>query len=186
MEVHMWRRIICATLPIGALAIAIPAHAQSKAAKIASALAAAPASVSQGATVKDLPDSKGEMAVLREGSNGWVCVPSHPKSKYVKNDAMCLDDQWQEWMSAMAANRAPHITRVGYAYMLTANEWASNTDMKATAPTPDNQWHKAGPHVMVLYPDAKLVDALPKRPSTSGPYVMAAGTPYAHVMWRIR
>ena len=182
----MWRRITCFALALALLAVANPASAQSKAAKIASALTAAPASVSKGATIKDLPDSKGQMAVLREGSNGWVCFPSHPKSKYVKNDAMCLDDQWQEWMSAMVAKRAPNVTRVGYAYMLTFNGWTSNTDMMAKAPTPDNQWHKDGPHVMVLYPDAKLLDAIPTRPSTLGPFVMAAGTPYAHVMWPVR
>ena len=57
------------------------AVAQSKAAKIASAMAAAPASIAKNATVKDWPDKSGNMALLREGSNGWTCLPSHPENE---------------------------------------------------------------------------------------------------------
>lgn len=160
---------------------------RSKAARIANALAAAPASIAKNATVKDWPGKDGKMAVLRDGSNGWVCLPSNPPTRYKKNDGMCLDPQWQEWLASVFENRAPRITKVGYAYMLTADEWGSNTDpMGATAPTPDNQWHKQGPHLMIVYPDAKMLEGIPAKPSMTGPYVMMAGTPHAHVMWPVK
>src|SRR2546423_8834837 len=154
----MGRKISSFVGALGLLALANPAGAQSKAAKIASALAAAPASVSKDATVKDWPDSAGKMAVLRPCSNGWVCFPSHPKTKYVTNDAMCLDEQMQEWMAAMVEQRKPNITTVGYSYMLTADEWVSNNDLAAKGPTPTNQWFRERPHVMMVYPDPMMLD----------------------------
>ena len=82
----MWRRVpsttLAATLVLG---FAGTAAAQSKAAKIANAMAAAPTSIAKNAAVKDWPDETGKMATLREGSNGWVCYPSRPKTKYRKN-----------------------------------------------------------------------------------------------------
>jgi hypothetical protein len=182
----MWHRALSpalvATLVLG---LAVAAAAQSKEAKIASAMAAAPASIAKNAAVKDWPDKTGKMATLREGSNDWVCYPSRAKTKYRKNDAMCLDPAWQEWMAAYAEKRAPKITHVGYAYMLAADEWGSNF-AGAKEPTPDNQWHHMGAHVMVLYPDTSLLAGIPARPSMSGPYVMMSGSPFVHVMWPMK
>src|SRR5258708_5065298 len=117
----MWRRVLCTGL-VAALVVGVAstARGQSKTAKIAQAMAAAPASISKNATIKDWPDKNGKMATLREGSNGWACYPSEPKTKYRKNDAMCIDPSWQEWLSAYIEKRNPKITEVGYAYMLTA------------------------------------------------------------------
>lgn len=155
--------------------------------KIASAMTAGPHAITHDATVMDWPGKDGKMAVLRQGTNGWVCMPSNPPTKYKKNDAMCLDSQWQEWLASAFEKRAPKITKVGFAYMLAADEWGSNTDpLGATGPTADNQWHKQGPHVMVLYPDAKSLEGIPDKPAPSGPYVMMAGTPHAHVMWPMK
>jgi hypothetical protein len=173
---------LAATLVLG---VAGTAAGQSTEAKIASAMAAAPASIAKNAAVKDWPDKTGKMATLREGSNGWVCYPSRPTTKYRKNDAMCLDPAWQEWMAAWVEKRAPKITRVGYAYMLSADEWGSNSG-EAKEPTPDNQWHHMGPHVMVLYPDSSLLAGIPVKPSMSGPYVMDSGSPFVHVMWPMK
>lgn len=186
----MWRKAVSIALVgvIGAAIIPLVSAAQlSKAAKIRQAMAAGPASITRNATIKDWPGKDGKMAVLREGSNGWVCLPSNPPTKYKKNDAMCIDGQWQEWLASAFENRPPQITTVGYAYMITADEWGSNTDpMGAKGPTPDNQWHYQGPHVMVLFPDSKMLTGVPVRPSKMGPYVMMAGTPHAHVMFPVR
>lgn len=185
----MSRKVLAAALGASVLAALCPSGlaAQSKAAKIASAMTAGPTSVTRNAAVMDWPDKNGKMGMLREGTNGWVCMPSNPPTKYKKNDSMCLDAQWREWLAAAMEKRPPMVTKVGYAYMLSANEWGSNTDpLGATGPTPDNQWHKQGPHVMVLYPDPKSLEGIPIRPSTMGPYVMMSGTPYAHVMWPVK
>jgi len=188
MEVNVLSRVLSTTVAAALiLGVAGTAAAQSKAARIANAMTAAPASIAKNATIKDWPDKTGKMATLREGSNGWLCLPSMPKTKYLKNDAMCLDPMWQEWMAALVGQRAPKITQVGYAYMLATDEWGSNTDpMGAKEPTPDNQWHHMGPHVMVLYPDASQLAGIPVRPSMSGPYVMQSGSPFAHVMWPLK
>jgi len=187
MEDKMWRRILCTAVVAGlAVGAASTAAAQSKAAKIAQAMAAGPASITKNATIKDWPDKSGKMATLREGSNGWTCLPSEPVSQYNKNDAMCLDPTFTDFMMALIENRAPKVTKIGYAYMLTTNQWGSNTDPLAKGPTADNQWHKMGPHVMVVYPDSALLAGLPTRPSMMGPYVMQAGTPFAHVMWPMK
>lgn len=102
-------------------AVAIPAasSAQSKAERIAQALAAAPPSVSKNATVIDYPDKNGKMATLRAGTNGWTCLPSEPKSKYIVNDAFCGDANFMDLMGALMSNKPPALKGVGYSYMLT-------------------------------------------------------------------
>ena len=86
----------------------------------------------------------------------------------------------------MTGKPGPDMKQVGYSYMLSANDWESNTDGKAKAPTADNQWHHVGSHVMIAYPDAKMLEGIPTHPSKNGAYVMWAGTPYAHVMFPVK
>ena len=67
--------------------------------------------------------------------------------------------------------------------MLSGGTDASNTDPYATKPTEGNAWVETGPHLMVVgssavnqgHPSGEKVD-------TKAPYVMWAGTPYAHLM----
>lgn len=155
-------------------------------AKIANAMSAAPRAIAQAATIVDWPDSSGRMATLRAGSNGWTCLPSQPKSQYVINNAMCADPNFTELLTAMFAGRPPALKGVGYAYMLSNETWESNTDFRSMTPTADNQWHHVGSHVMIAYPDKAALAGLPVTPTPSGPYVMWASTPYAHVMWPVK
>ena len=168
----------------GAVA-AKPVHAQahragdsppSDAALIANALSAAPASIAAGATVKG-HDGR----VLRQGTNDWVCLPDMPN---LPNDSpMCLDAPWRALIDAWMNKRTPHVTQVGFAYMLQGDMPVSNTDPFATAPTPTNQWIQHGdPHVMVFIPDLQLLEGMSTDPTSGGPYVMWKGTPYAHIM----
>jgi hypothetical protein len=164
-----------------------PTLGQSRgAAGIASAMAAAPPSISGQATIVAWPDSSGRMATLRSGTNGWTCLPSQAKSNYITDNAICADANFLELLSAMFAQRAPALKGVGYAYMLSNETWESNTSPASMTPTSDNQWHHVGSHVMVAYPDRRALAGLPTEPSTSGPYVMWASTPYAHVMWPVK
>jgi len=153
----------------------------SRAEKIANALTAAPEEVTRDATVKDWPTKEGEaFALLRQGTNGWVCLPDDQTTR--GNDPVCMDAAFHEALAAHFAGRVPKVTRVAYAYMLTSDAEGSNTDPTAQSPTATNQWHHAGPHVMVLFPNAKMLDGLPTTPSAYGPYVMFPGTPLAHAM----
>ena len=185
----MPRKILVGALAATMLAALCPSMslAQSKAAKLASALSAAPANIAANASVMDLPGKDGKMATLREGSNGWTCFPSEPKSKYIVNNSMCADQSFFSFLgSLMGGKPAPEIKQVAYSYMLSANDWESNTDGNSKAPTADNQWHHVGSHVMIAYPDPKMLEGLPTRPSKNGAYVMWAGTPYAHVMFPVK
>ncbi len=150
--------------------------------KLADAMNAAPASISQNAAIKDWPAKPGgDLGTLREGTNGWVCLPDEPSTK--GSDPMCLDQTWQAWLPAyMAKKNPPPATRMGIGYMLTSDVEGSNTDPFATGPTPDNQWGKAGPHVMVIVPDPAQLASLSTDPENGGPWVMWKGTPYVHVM----
>lgn len=184
----MTRKILVSALAAALVAALCPsiALAQSKAAKIASALSAAPAPIAANAAVVEM-GKDGKLVTLREGSNGWTCLPSDPKSKYIVNNSMCGDQSFFGFLGALMTGKpSPDLKQVGYSYMLSANDWESNTDGKAKAPTADNQWHHVGPHVMIAYPDAKMLDGIPTHPSKNGAYVMWAGTPYAHVMFPVR
>jgi len=157
----------------------------SRDAKIANALTAAPEEITRSATIKDWPTKEGGgLALLRQGTNEWVCLPDDPTTP--GNDPLCMDQTFHDALVAYFSGGTPKVTRVGYAYMLTSDAEGSNTDPMAQSAAPGNQWHHAGPHVMVIHPDAKLLDGLPTKPSAYGPYVMFPGTPIAHVMLPVR
>jgi len=153
------------------------ARAQDKEALIANALSAAPPAVAETATVMD---NKGNL--LREGSGEFTCFPYEGGL----TAAMCADAEWMAWGEAYMA-QAPDYqpSDLGLAYMLAGDPpggGASNIDPFATEATPDNQWVTEGPHVMILVPDAALLESISTDPDSGGPYVMWKGTPYAHIM----
>jgi hypothetical protein len=150
--------------------------------KMANAMSAAPPSVTARATILDWPTKEGDApVVLRTGTNGWSCLPDMPETE--GNDPMCLDRQWMEWVDAYMTRRTPQLMSVGIGYMIApGGGWGSNTDPYAMTATSDNQWHQAPPHLMILVPDTKSLAGISTDPKNGGPYVMYAGTPYAHIM----
>jgi hypothetical protein len=66
--------------------------------------------------------------------------------------------------------------------MAAGGGFGSNTDPFAMKESPDNHWSQHGPHVMIIVPDVKALAGIPTDPKNGGPYVMWAGTPYAHIM----
>jgi hypothetical protein len=148
---------------------------------IASAMSAAPAAVGKGATIVVL-EADGKMRTLREGKNGFTCMPDNPATP--GPDPMCMDKNAMEWVHAWVARKNPAAGKVGFMYMLAGGTDASNTDPYATKPEPGNNWIKTGPHVMVVGAEASFYDLYPKsaKPDTSVPYVMWPGTPYQHLM----
>lgn len=87
----------------------------------------------------------GSMTLVREGRNGWVCMPGNPGTP--GPDPMCADRVWQAWFGAYKSRSAPEIGEIG------------------TAPTSPDQ-----------------LASNPTDSESGGPYVMWAGTPYAHLM----
>lgn len=152
---------------------------------IASAMRAAPPGVGKDATIV-VADAQGKMRTLREGKNGFTCMPDNPETP--GPDPMCMDKNALEWAMAWMSHKPPPVGKVGLMYMLEGGTDASNTDPYATKPTANNHWIKTGAHVMVVGADASFYDAYPKSadPDTSQPYVMWAGTPYQHLMAPIK
>jgi len=151
------------------------AEEESKDAKIARAMSAAPSSISAEATIMDVDGS-----ILREGSNGWTCIPGVgliPGDKH----PMCNDATWMAWMKA-AAEGTPFTTDVvGYSYMLQGDAMVNNDNPAATDPNDGGVWVQEGPHLMLLMPSGML-DGVNRDPSAGGPYVMWGDTPLVHLM----
>lgn len=162
-----------------------PAVKKTDAQKIADAMRAAPAGIAKAATIMDWPETPtGQPRQLKAGTNGWVCYPSTPGEfgAAAVDDPMCLDKIWQSWAQAWMSKKNPTLTGSGVAYMLMGDKGGSNTDPFATGPTATNNWVTSPAHIMVLYADLKVLDALSTDPKNGGPWVMWKGTPYAHLM----
>lgn len=147
---------------------------------VKSAMSAAPAAVAAKAAVVVIGED-GAMKTLRAGSNGFTCMPDSPATP--GPDPMCMDANAMAWAGAWIGRKPPPPETPGVMYMLAGGTDASNTDPHAKAPTTGDDWIKTGPHLM-LVGSAKALAGYPSgpNPDTSAPYVMWAGTPYAHLM----
>src|ERR1700688_3972113 len=77
--------------------------------KIANALSAAPATISEDASVVDWPANHdmSQGRVLRQGNNGWTCMPDVPKRP--QHDPMCVDRTMMQWiMATLGRKEAEH------------------------------------------------------------------------------
>ncbi len=124
--------------------------------KIRNALSAAPDAIAEKATVQDWPPDftvdHPMGRVLRQGTNGWTCLPDTPGKP--QHDPMCADETMMKWMMATLAGRKPNIDRVGLSYMLLGEAGANQNDISAKKPPPGKDWYYVGPHVMIVLPDA--------------------------------
>src|SRR3990172_2592894 len=77
---------------------------------IASAMSAAPAKVSKGATIVAM-EADGKMRTLRKGTNGFTCMPDNPAT--TGPDPMCMDKNSMEWVGAWVARKPPAAGKVG-------------------------------------------------------------------------
>ena len=147
---------------------------------VASAESAAPAAVAHDASIVTV-DASGAMTTVRKGTNGWTCMPDAPDTP--GPDPMCFDQNSGKWVDAWVHHKPPPGGNVGLMYMLEGGTDASNTDPYATKPTAENDWVKTGPHLMIVG-SKEILAGHPSgpKPDTSVPYVMWAGTPYAHLM----
>ena len=147
---------------------------------VTSAESAAPAAIAHNASVVTV-DAQGAMTTLRKGTNGWTCMPDAPDTP--GPDPMCFDQNAANWVQAWVGHKPPPANTVGLMYMLEGGTDASNSDPYAKQPTADNDWVKTGPHIMVVG-SKEVLAGYPSgaKPDTSAPYVMWAGTPYAHLM----
>jgi hypothetical protein len=116
--------------------------------------------------------------VLRQGTNGFTCIPDAPDSNGV--DPMCIDEEGMKWAHSWMSHEAkPANTAPGLIYML-----AGGSDISATDPwaTKTDHFITSPPHWMILWPFDATASGLPTTPKKTGTWIMWAGTPYAHLM----
>lgn len=145
----------------------------SREAKIARAMEAAPGFITKNATIIDVDGT-----VLRQGTNGWQCLPASAAGSH----PMCNDEVWMRLMKAVGNKAEFKTEKVGFSYMLAGDDNVNNADPYDTKPDPGEVWVQEGPHLMILVPDPEALKGLSDDPDNGGPYVMWKGTPYAHIM----
>ena len=165
---------ITAKLAISALLVGATsgALAGDAASLIAQAKSAAPAMISDNATVM----YRGE--VLAEGSNGWTCLPETLPDD---NAPMCNDAVWMEMMQAMGAEKPFNATGIGFSYMLQGDAGVSNSNPMHPMGKDAPDFIKEGAHLMIILP-REMLEGITDDPHAGGPYVMWGDTPYAHIM----
>ena len=158
---------------------------QTDAEMIANAVSAAPAAVAEGAAVVAF-DAKGNIRTLREGTNGFTCIPDDPTNP--ANDPNCVDANGLEWVKAYVSRTEPPKGKIGFGYMLQGGTTPSNVDPYATEPPAGTSWMQEPPHVMV-FNHGDTMTGYPEpgeHADMTRPWVMWAGSPYAHLMLPVK
>jgi hypothetical protein len=143
--------------------------------KISRAMSAGPTEVAKAARIVDT-DAQGKMVVLREGNNGFTCMPGN--LKVVGEPPMCVDAPSMQWFADARAHKPkPTNTVPGITYMLAGASQRSDSDPNDTTSMPI----EVGPHWMIMWPFDPKTTGLPTTHKPTGAYIMWAGSPYAHV-----
>jgi len=157
-----------------------PLATMSEQQQVALALSAAPAHIARGAAVM-VPDKDGKLKRVKEGTNGFTCIPS--VNKRDTPDPMCFDEAVGQWVEALQNNAPAPTNKVpGIAYMARGG-WHWEKDGKVLMKEePGAKLVKEPPHWMMMWPFESKATMLPTRPNPSGAWIMFDGTPYAHLM----
>jgi hypothetical protein len=143
--------------------------------KIARAMSAGPVNVAKTARIVDT-DAQGKMVVLREGNNGFTCMPGN--LKVVGEPPMCVDAAAMQWYDDAKAHKPkPTNTVPGITYMLAGATQRSDSDPHDPTSVPI----EIGPHWMIMWPFDPKTSGLPSTHKPTGAYIMWAGSPYAHL-----
>jgi hypothetical protein len=144
-------------------------------ARIARAMSAGPDDIARAARIVDI-DAEGNTVVLREGSNGFTCMPGNPK--VIGEPPMCEDAASMQWGADFKAHKPkPTNTVPGITYMLAGATQRSDSDpFDKTSPA-----ITVGPHWMIMWPFDPRTTGLPTAHKSTGAYIMWAGSPYAHL-----
>ena len=146
---------------------------------------AAPDFIGNFATVKG-----GNGEVLREGTNGWVCLPFNPmpengfKAPHDGNPA-CADAASLAWVDAYMNQTTPEMQSDGWMWMLHGDTGVDNFraysegDREGSDPI---HFIESGPHLMLLPKDPSSMEGQTTEFTSGAPYVMFKGTPYVHLM----
>jgi hypothetical protein len=149
--------------------------AEVRAIKIARAMRAGPRQITKDATIAEM-DHHGNMMILRQGTNGWICTPGDENR--IGDPPMCVDEPGMQWFKSIHERQpAPINTKPGLCYMLCGATQHSNSNVfdKTSPAIP------IGPHWMILWPFDSAHCGLPTDVRDAGAWIMFAGTPYAYL-----
>jgi hypothetical protein len=143
--------------------------------KIARAMSAGPPDIAKSARIVET-GPQGKMIVLREGTNGFTCMPGNPD--VIGDPPMCADGPSMQWAADFKANKPkPTNTVPGITYMLAGATQRSDSDpYDKTSPA-----ITVPPHWMIMWPFDPKATGLPTKHRDTGAYIMWAGSPYAHM-----
>jgi len=148
---------------------AIGAAGETREAQIARALAAGPAHVTHFARIEG-SDDQGNRVVLREGSNGFICMPGNPQ--VVGRPASCSNAAAQRWSADLAAGMpAPTNTEAGIIFMQSG----------ATTRNASGETVEIGPQWMIIWPFDPETTGLSATEKDTGAYILWPDTTYAHL-----
>ena len=143
--------------------------------KIARAMSAGPDDIARSARIIDT-DANGNTVVLREGNNGFTCMPGN--AEVIGEPPMCVDAPSLQWFADAKAHKPkPTNTAPGITYMLAGATQRSDSD-------PNDHTSPAihvGPHWMIMWPFDPKTTGLPTTHRDHDAYIMWAGSPYAHL-----
>jgi hypothetical protein len=192
-------------------AASAPARADetSSAAMISDALLAAPSSVTDTAKIYGWT-SKGELTLLRDGKGPYACVSSGAFSVRIGKaplpypDPLCADENGWAFLKAVWAEndplhpQKPYPTTPGLVWMLAGmnvqkgavalghGEHSKTSVVEGTGSKAGGDVFQMTPHVMIMpIPFDKTVSQLSTKYDLDSPlneWIMAAGTPYEHLM----
>ena len=151
---------------------------------------AAPSFIASECTVVDVDGT-----VLREGNNGWTAMAANPRGPADPENGwkdpheampMVGDAQSFAWVSAYFAGTKPETSMEsdGWAWMLHGDMGEDNTKAGVLnkEDSVDGAWIESGAHLMLMPKDPSSLDGQTTDFNTGAPYVMFAGTDYAHLM----
>lgn len=118
--------LVTAVLPIATHAAA---PSWNREAEVRRALSAAPPAIAARATVKR-KDKHGHWVVLRQGDNGWTCIPRSNGDP--EPLPACFDANGMAFIRTFATGRSPDPTQPGLSYMLRGGSAWSNIDPRAS------------------------------------------------------
>jgi hypothetical protein len=143
--------------------------------KIQRAMSAGPDDIARTARIIDT-DAEGNTVVLRDGSNGFTCMPGDPK--VIGEPPMCVDAASLQWFAdAKAHNPKPTNTVPGITYMLADATQRSDSDPNDTT----SPAITVGPHWMIMWPFDPKTTGQPTTHKPTGAYIMWADSSYAHL-----
>ncbi len=152
----------------------------SREALVARAISAAPAAIGQDAAVVDMKDD-GTLVTLREGANGWTCLPHDPGTP--TRAPLCLDRSGMRWLEAAMHGKAPDPDVVGYSYMLKGGSvWSAVDPAAERLPEGEKTHVEIPPHLMILNARLASQSGFPsgqRHPDVHKPFVLYGGTPFA-------